>query len=52
MANLKQTYIDTRGITHRVVHLTAPNAGEKANRERVTAAVVDVLTRPVKRLPA
>lgn len=49
MADLKQTYIDIKGITHRVVHLAAPNAEERANRERVAAEVLDALTRPVKR---
>lgn len=48
VADLKNAYIDTRGITHRVIHLVSSQANEKSNRELVAVKVVEALTRPLK----
>lgn len=52
MADLKCEYIDVRNVKHRVEHLVVTSADDKANRERIVEEVLQVLTRPGKRIPA
>ena len=49
MTNLKQEYIDIKGVKHRVEHLTIPGQ-EKTSREQIVQELFTVLTKPGKKI--
>lgn len=51
MANLMETYTDTKDRTHKVEHVLV-TAEDKATKERIVEELFQALTRTGKKIPA